>query len=225
MEAIEHRWNISVEFMISHTKNIKAAINKSNEPSYSHMTIRLVTVIAILMVMTVVPEGHAESDSVLEYKIKAAFLYSFAKFIDWPEQAFSNSQSPIILGVLGEDPFGLILNELEGKVAKGRSIVAYKYSSTDSFDELKLCHIIFVCSSEKERFTEIIEMLKDTNVLLVGDMEGFAQLGGIINFILVEKKVRFEINVAAAERAGLKISSKLLTLAKIVVEEKLTEGN
>ncbi len=149
-----------------------------------------------------------------EYQIKAAFLYNFAKFVEWPATALRGQGAPIIVAVLGEDPFGADLEQiLDGKTAGGRQLVIRRFKGVR---DLGLCHILFVSSSERERLREILRALQNSTVLTVGETEGFAGLGGIINFILEENRVRFEINIDAADRARLKISSKLLKLARII---------
>lgn len=161
-------------------------------------------------------EGYAHSEelSASEYQIKAAFLYNFVQFIEWPASAFKDAHSDFFLCVLGDDPFGTVLERtISGKIVKGRSL-AVKQSGR--LHDLTDCQLMFISSSERGHLTEILDMLADSSVLTVGDTDQFAYLGGMINLYVAENKVRFEINPHAAERSGLKISSKLLKLAKIV---------
>jgi hypothetical protein len=152
-----------------------------------------------------------------EYQVKAAFLYNFVQFVEWPAAAFPDAGAPISIGVLGENPFGSGLEKIiEDKTVKDRKVVV-KYSGT--IENLSGCQLVFISASEQERLPEILKALRGKRVLTVGETPGFARLGGVINFIMVENRVRFEINVDAAERAGLKISSKLLQLA-IIVKDK-----
>ena len=141
-------------------------------------------------------------------QIKAAYLYNFIKYVDWPSYG-----DTISIGVLGYDPFGTALAPLNGKVVKGRRLVI---KHLDSVREAQQCQIIFVSSSEKQRLQEIFESLRSARVLTVGETQGFADGGGIINFIEENNKVRFEINADAARRTGLNISSELLKLARLV---------
>ncbi len=150
----------------------------------------------------------AQSLSSREYEIKAAYLYNFIKYIDWP-----TSRDTITIGVLGGNPFGSALVPLNGKIVKGLRVVV---KQLDSVRDAQNCQVIFVSSSEKQRLPEIFENSKNAHVLTVGEMQGFAQGGGIINFIEENNKVRFEINSDAARRTGLTISSELLKLAKLV---------
>lgn len=158
--------------------------------------------------------GLARADGAPEYQVKAAFLYNFAKFVDWPATAFSGESSPFIIGVLGDDPFGDTLDKtVEGKAIGDRKIMVRRFKQAA---DIKDCHILYVSRSEKKQFDKICERLDKTNTLTVGDTEQFVQRGGMINFVIEEKKVRLEINPDAADRAGLKVSSKLLQLARIV---------
>lgn len=147
-----------------------------------------------------------------EYQVKAAFLYNFAKFVDWPAEAFAGSNGMLVIGVIGDDPFGGSLDQaINGKTINGRPLVVRRLRWGQ---DLRSCHIIFISSSERQRLKQIIESLRGVSVLTVGDMGQFNQQGGIINFILEANKVRFEINSRGADQARLKVSSKLLSLAK-----------
>jgi hypothetical protein len=149
-----------------------------------------------------------------EYQIKAAFLYNFARFVNWPEEAFAGPDTPISIGILGNDPFGIHLDlTLRDKTVKGRNLVVKRFTK---LDDTKLCHILFISKSEKGRVSETLSVLKNWHVLTASDMKGFAQCGGVIAFVTKDNKIGFEINVDSADQAGLKISSKLLKLAKIV---------
>jgi len=157
-------------------------------------------------------QGQASSPS--EYQLKAAFLFNFAKFIEWPQDAFAGPQSPFAICVFGKDPFGNSLDEvLANKTVGDRSISIQR---TKAIAELRHCQIVFVSHPETERVADIVGALEGTNVLLVGESEGFAASGGMIEFTLEQGRVRFSINPDAAEHANLRFSSKLLALAKIV---------
>ncbi len=152
--------------------------------------------------------------SASEYELKAAFLYNFAKFVEWPPAVSEGQGDPMVICVVGEDPFGTILDEtIKNKTVNGHTIVVRRLKSGHN---VKGCHIVFIGSSQKVHLRSILDSLKGTSILTVGDAEGFAELGGVINFTLVEDHIHFEVNVDAAARAHLKISSKLLILAKIV---------
>ncbi len=153
-----------------------------------------------------------QGQSFSEYQVKAAFLYNFAKFVDWPGDALGNGNGPLVIGVIGDDPFGGALDQaINGKTVKGRTLVVRRLKWGQ---DLRSCHVLFISSSEQKRLREIIESLRGASVLTVGDMGQFNQHGGIINLILEANKVRFEINSRGADQARLRISSKLLSLAK-----------
>jgi YfiR/HmsC-like len=153
-------------------------------------------------------------DTASEYDVKAAFLYNFTKFVDWPPWAFHNDRSTVRLCVLGDDPFGESLREIaEGEVAGRRLTVL----SVPAMNDPAGCQILFVSRSERERLPEILAAVRDAPVMTVSDTKGFLEQGGIINFVLEGSRVRFEINQEAADRARLKISSRLLRLATRVL--------
>jgi YfiR/HmsC-like len=166
---------------------------------------------------------QAADDAVInrEYPLKALFLYNFGGYVEWPSESFPTSQAPFAIGVLGSAPIEATLKELAAtKTIAGRRIVVERFSS---LDDLRPCHILFVTrnvSGQQQRMA--LERLQDQPVLIVGESEGFAALGGSVNFIVESNKIRFEINVDAAKQHQLKISSKLLALAKIVPDHSGT---
>lgn len=168
----------------------------------------------VLWLLLAVSARGSEAPPATEYQLKAALLYNFAKFVEWPPSRFLTGQSAIQLCVLGQDPFGHDLEHIiHNETIGGRSLSVVR---VPRILEPEACHILFISASEKERFGSVLRALKNHAVLTVGDVEGFARSGGIANFMREGNRVRFEVNVEAAERAGLKISSKLLKLAKIV---------
>ena len=158
-----------------------------------------------------------EVDKVSEYDVKAAFLLNFVRFIDWSDHRTRGEKgNELILGITGKDRFGDALNLIRGKKVKGRTVVVN--SAVDS-NNLTECDILFISSSEKDRLSSIMAALKDLPILTISEIEGFTRNGGIINFIIVGNKVRFEINPDAAKQVGIHISSQLLQLARIVTDE------
>lgn len=149
-----------------------------------------------------------------EYQIKAAFLLNFAQFVEWPESAFSGTDAPLCIGVLGDDPFGPALEE----VLRGESIRNHKLTlrRSNRIEDLANCQMVFVSPSENKRVQEILAKLDSHPVVTVSEIAGFAKQGGMINFYSEQNKVRFEINPVSAVKSGLKISSQLLRLGKIV---------
>jgi hypothetical protein len=166
-----------------------------------------------LMLLLFPSPAPGQSAASREYSIKAAFLYNFVKFVDWPAQALPSSSNTLVIGVLGRNPFGSALNTLSGKTVKGKTLVVRQFSSVP---EQGACHVLFISSSEQDRMKQLLDALRSSSILTVSETRGFAQSGGIINFVVQDEKVRFEINPAAAERARLNLSSDLLRLAKIV---------
>lgn len=148
-----------------------------------------------------------------EYHVKAAFLYNFAKFVEWPAETFTGSND-LFLCVIGQDPFGESLDHLvAGKLVRGKKISVLRPEKNGN---LNRCQILFISSSEKDRLKEIQKEIKQAHILTVGEIDQFAQAGFVINFVLEQNKIRFEINPSAAERMGLKISAQLMKLAIVV---------
>jgi len=149
-----------------------------------------------------------------EYEVKAAFLFNFAKFVAWPEGVVPAAPAPIVIGILGEDPFGAMLEDVtSSERVNGREILVRRLGPAD---DPRSCPILFISESEHRRLPEIFARLKGANVLTVGDVEGFTGAGGVIRLTREDSRVGLEISLAAAERAGLRISSRLLSLAHIV---------
>ena len=181
---------------------------------------------------------RAESAREREYKIKAAFVYNFIKFIDWPQEKTPDKDAPITIGVIGSDTVVKAFDPVRNKQVKGRRLVIKRFEEWDKLkksqekndsawkeklEALKKCRVLFICTCEsgkKEVPVEIIKALKGSGILLVGEMPGFLEKGGVINFVTENKKVRFEVNSTSAKRNKLKIRSQLLKLAKRVYKEE-----
>jgi hypothetical protein len=147
-----------------------------------------------------------------EYEVKAAFLYNFARFVEWPEPP--GGDGPFVITVLGRDPFGTVLDDtLRGKTVDAKAVQVRRVSRSE---EVGGSRIVFICDSEKDRLPAILKSLESAPVLTVGEMTEFAERGGVIRFKVEQDRIRLEINVAAAERSRLRISSQLLKLARIV---------
>jgi hypothetical protein len=156
--------------------------------------------------------GRGQDGQLTEYQLKAAFLYHFAQLVDWPARAFAGPNSPMVIGVLGQNPFGHHLEAtIRGKSVNGHPLEIKEFQTLA--EVTNGCHVLFIGTSEKKQLPEIVAALRGTSVLLVGEMDRFIEGGGMINFVLDGAKIRFQINDAAAQRAGLKMSSKLLSLA------------
>jgi hypothetical protein len=178
---------------------------------------------AILAILLVAGALRPQEPPTVEYQVKAAFLYNFAKFIEWPPEAFPNEKSPITFCVHGFDPFGTTLDEaIRGKSVNNRQFLARR---TTEYPELKSCQLVFVSEKQDKHLGEILSSVKGVSVLLVGESAEFAERGGTVQFFLENNKLRFAVNVDAAKRARLQISSKLLALAKIVSDTGHAKGN
>jgi YfiR/HmsC-like len=153
----------------------------------------------------------------VEYPVKLAFLYNFTKFIEWPPASYRDADAPLAICIVGRDPFSPeIEGDLRTRIVGRHPVEVLGLRPTDT---LSACHMVFIPVTEKNRADRIVRDLKGSSTLTVGESEGFAGLGGIINLTVEGSKVHFEINELAAQRAGLKISSKLLSLAKIVTDD------
>jgi hypothetical protein len=148
-----------------------------------------------------------------EYQIKALFLYNFLNFVDWPADSSFYSSPTINVCIIGDDPFAEALDDIRSETVKGKKLAIRFYRSSD---EPEGCHLIFIPASETKHAGHILKTVRGTNVLTVADTVEVARQGAIIGFFIDQQKVRFAINIEAARRASLKISSKLLKLAKIV---------
>ncbi len=158
--------------------------------------------------------GAAQSDQHSEYEVKAAFLFNFTKFVEWPDRTFDDPHAPIAIGIVGDDPFGDALASIvAGQKVQGRGIVIRK----ENFgDDLRHCQVLFISASERHHSGQIVAGLQDASVLTVSDLEGFAATGGVIQFVMQESRVHFIVNLGAATQSKLRVSAKLLALAQVV---------
>jgi hypothetical protein len=182
------------------------------EATQPFMRLRAKPILGLSLVwLLAVGGGRAQESPPTEYQLKAAFLLNFAKFVEWPSAAFADSTSPIVLGILGENPFGDVLERtIRDKTINNRPLVVKGFRSSA---EATNCHILFISTSEKARLPEILAGLRGASMLTVGETDRFTESGGMINFVRQGNKIRFQINEVAAKGVGLKISSKLLSLA------------
>lgn len=158
--------------------------------------------------------AQANSAKPTEYEVKGAYLYNFGKFVQWPRQARSANSNSFFICVLGRDPFGPAMDAtLADETLNGKNVVVRRISdASDGAD----CHVVFVSASEESRLKSILDVLDKQSVLTVSDIPQFADRGGMIQFVTAENRVRFEVNLEAAERAGLNLSSQLLKVALTV---------
>ena len=167
----------------------------------------LIACLALLMV----PSLRAQRQMATEYQVKAAYLYNFGKFVVWPEKGTQRNDQSFEICVLGEDPFGPVLDSaVTGATIGGKGVAAKRIAKAQEIDD---CRILFISSSEGGRLPEILANLAKANVLTVSDIPQFSEHGGMIQFILDGNRVRFEVNLTNTEDAGLNLSSELLKVA------------
>jgi hypothetical protein len=161
--------------------------------------------------------AKAQTQPLSESQIKAGFLFNFTKFVEWPPDAFAGPGVPIVLGIVGDNPVTDLLTETAaGKTVNGRAVIVRRFKEGE---DLRSCHIVFVSSSEEKHAPQILGRLKGSQALTVSETSGFAQSGGMINFFIEGNKVRLEINLDAAVRARLRISAKVIAVARLVTGE------
>ncbi|HEY3760150.1 MAG TPA: YfiR family protein [Verrucomicrobiae bacterium] len=163
-------------------------------------------------------EASSAQNTSTAYKFKAVFLFHFTQFVDWPATTFSDPQAPLVIGILGDDPFGDFLDAtVKGENVDGHPLVVQRYRKPA---DVKDCQVLFISSSEQSQLGRTLTDLKGKTILTVSDMGNFAEDGGMIGFVAVQDKIHFQINTDAARDANLTLSSKLLRLADIVTTEK-----
>ena len=166
---------------------------------------------SLLLYLLIIPLGNAATP---EYQIEAAFLFNFTQFVEWPAAAFQDPKSPLVIGVLGEDPFGSYLDDIvRGEAVNGHPLMIERYRSAQ---DIRRCHILFIADSERKNFNATLLGLKGQHVMTVSNLEGFARVGGIVRFRVVDSRLRFLVSIDAAREAQLIISSKLLKHADVI---------
>ena len=149
-----------------------------------------------------------------EHEVKAVFLFNFAQFVEWPSKSLPEPNSPIVIGILGKDPFGVYLEEtIKDETVNGHPLVIERYTDPA---KIKNCQILFITAGKTTRFDTIIKALKGRDILTVSDGNNFAKQGGMIRFITENNRIRLRINLKAVKASGITISSKLLQLSEIV---------
>ncbi|MBI2270705.1 MAG: YfiR family protein [Bacteroidetes bacterium] len=177
--------------------------------------IRQILFIAILAYRSLLP---AQIPVTHEYQVKAAFLFNFAQFVEWPHASFSSGESPFIIGVLGDNPFGSYLEYLvSGEKVNGHPMIVKYYKNSD---DIEMCHVLFINKTAINNGDDILPKLKGRNMLMVSDASNFLQRGGMIRFYTKNNKIQLQINLDAVKADKLDISSKLLRVAEIIVADK-----
>jgi hypothetical protein len=191
---------------------MKTRQTKIEKRGGSHQVRACSLVVAVLLVFSCRLPATSTAE---EYSIKAAYLYHFAQFVEWPEGAFKDANSPLTFCTIGEDPFhGSLDSALSGKSSGARAFRVLHFKQPR---EIQGCHVLFLGAAQKKTNDTILAAVQQSPVLTVGESEHFAQEGGMIGFVREENKIRFEINLDTAKKARLRISSRLLALAKSVI--------
>jgi hypothetical protein len=163
---------------------------------------------------------HAQSQTLSEYQVKAAYLINFSRFVEWPQGSFTDPEAPLVIGIVGRDPFGTVLQDIVAKVHGRKAVI--EHLNWDQ--ELSHCHVLFVSRSESRHIGAILAKVKGKSVLTVSEIDDFSAFGGIIGFVFEGDRVRFEINLDQAAKSQLKISSQLSSIAREVRAEAVGSG-
>lgn len=208
----------------------KVLLRSQDKPVYSpflralyqrclHKANGLFAIVSLLVLtLSVSPLAFGRTLYTGEYEMKAVFLYQLLHFAEWPQKAFADNEHMITIGILGKDPFGNMFKPVEGDVIDGRRLVIKRFKKGASAESLKACQLLFISSSVGGDVGVVLESLNEYPVLTVSEVKGFAELGGMVNFVVKKDELKFEINKGAAERFGIKFRSKLLRLAVRIVE-------
>jgi hypothetical protein len=174
--------------------------------------------ITLLLLLTLAWASPASAQPSKEFQLKAVFLYKFALYTEWPTAAFASTNSPLVIGILGSDPFGDYLDQtVRGEVVGGRRLIVQRFGSVG---EIRACHILYIGPSERTHLGPILAGLRGKPMLTVTDIEGGALQGVMVRFLTERARIRFRINLEAAKAANLSLSAKLLQVAEVVGEEK-----
>lgn len=184
---------------------------------------KVLTTVFITLMLLVINDLTMQSlcaQQYTEYEVKAGYLYNFCKFVSWPDTTFANNTSPIVVGIYGLDRFGEIIRRTIRNNTIGDRPIVIKYYNTPT--QIKQCHILYIGETQKSELIDLLRAVRNKAILTVGDnIEGFCHLGGIINFTPQYSRTRFEINNNTAQKNNIIISSKLLSLAKIIIVNEI----
>jgi hypothetical protein len=161
------------------------------------------------------PAGWSESSQLSEYEVKAAYIYNFAKYVEWPAASVSRESSSLTICIVGKSPMNEVIESLAGKAIKNRRIVVRNFSRIEDLGE---CNIVFINATVKTSLNQLLASMAARPILTVSDSKGFAAAGGMIEFVAIGDKIRFEINNRAAQQVNVRVSSHLLRLARTVIE-------
>jgi hypothetical protein len=173
---------------------------------------------AVLSALVLGLLGGVQDAELPEYVLKSGFLFNFAKYVEWPADAFEGPKAPIRIGVAGEDPFGTLLERTQkDKLVNGRAFTIERFREPA---DVKRCHILFVARTDKGRLASFLERARDPGVLTVGEDKGFAQAGGVVTILIEDGKPKLEVNLEAAQERKVTINAKLLKVAVLVKADK-----
>jgi hypothetical protein len=178
--------------------------------------------LAVALVLAVSLLCFAQANKPGEYQVKAAYLYNFGKFVNWPSSFTPLNKNSFVICILGQDPFGSVLEStVAGERVSGKPVELRRISRKQ---DATSCRVLFISSSERDRLEEVLTDFAPINILTVSDMPNFTSRGGIIQFVVLDNKIRFEVNLTAAERSNLTLSSELLKVA-VAVHRTPESGN
>jgi hypothetical protein len=190
---------------------------RHRRPSKKRLRVRSRLPFLLVLTMGFCASALRAQTAAKEYRIKAAFLFNFAHYVEWPPDAFKEANSPLTYCTIGEDPFEGVLDESLKEKSVGARPLRVQHLS--GIENIQGCHIVFIGANEKKRLSAILEILKQAPVLVVGESNRFVEQGGTVGFLSTENTVRFEVNLDAAQRARLSISATLLSVAKTVIDK------
>jgi hypothetical protein len=183
------------------------------------LSLIIITLTLFISGMTLSPAqgGNLSAKQAKEYRLKAAYMLNFAKFISWPNAAFTNTQTPFIIGILGSNPFGNALPPLTSRKIRNRNIELRYF---DNIDKIKPCQILFISRSEEHSIPAILTACKNMSIFTISDIKDFIHKGGMLEFITVKEHLHFSINLIQVQKHGLEVEAQLLALATEVIKVK-----
>jgi hypothetical protein len=175
---------------------------------------KLIVASCISMIILLEGINSRAQESVTEFQVKAVFLYNFSQFVIWPDSCFTTENSPFVIGILGNDPFGDNIDEVvKGEFVNSHPIIVQR---VHRIEEANNCHILYFTEKNPDRLKNSIQRVNSKYILSVSDTDEFTRIGGMVEFVTFENKIKIKINHEAVKRAGLEVSPKLLSLAEIV---------
>jgi hypothetical protein len=208
IKPVRRSLHLFTSLQITFIAGLSAALKKTLRYSFYLL---FVTAAGILPLSAQTPVSQ-------EYQLKAVFLFNFCQFVEWPPSAFTDDTQPLVIGVLGPNPFGSYLEEtVSGEKINNHPVVVQYYSD---IAEIKICHLLFIALSDSKKVEEAIASLKGKSILTISDKPDFLPREGMIKFFTSNNKIKFEINLEGTRAAGLALSSKLLKLAEIYEPSK-----